>query len=229
MIAARFAGVCILVAGVTSCSSGDGGDGPPTRIEAVATSAATPIERVPPIEIRVRGCRLTDDLATGFAIGSGRVVTVAHVVRGSKTQLAGGRRADVIALDLRADVAILQVDGGDPTGATFATASIDDRVTMHARRDDAPVQLAGTVVRTPLIQFEEPTDRTVYDRRGLFIDGDRIVKGDSGSPVVDADGNVVGMVFATGREQARAYAVNSAEIEALIPAPDAPPVPTGKC
>ena len=42
--------------------------------------------------------------------------------------------------------------------------------------------------------------------------------GDSGAPVVDADGHAVGMVFASSRRDDRGWAVAAAELEAAIAA-----------
>ena len=196
--------------------------------------------------IRAEGCTLVASLGTGFAVGGGLVVTVAHLIRGSTHVTVDGHPAEPLVVDLRSDVAVLRpstdasvsavsavagvlgISGVSP-GADTADATSGDPITVQVLRDGSPSALRATVVRTPMIHFEEPMDHTYYDRQGLFLDGLVIIKGDSGSPVVDSAGKVVGMVFATGQTRDRAYAVSAAEIRALLPHPDANPTDTGHC
>ena len=50
------------------------------------------------------------DHATGFVAGDGRVVTVAHVLGGDEV-LVDGRRATIVRVDHRLDLALLRVAG----------------------------------------------------------------------------------------------------------------------
>ena len=51
------------------------------------------------------------EFATGFAAGGDRVVTVAHVLDAGPTVSVGGRRAAVLRVDRRNDLAVLTVPG----------------------------------------------------------------------------------------------------------------------
>lgn len=201
---------------------------------------ATAIRIVPPLAVRASGCSLIESIGTGFAIGNGRVVTVAHLVRGSTSVTVDDSPARVLALDLRSDVAVVEVDvevavevqheGTTVRHAvTFSAATVGEHAMALVRRDRDASGLPATVGRTPLIKFEEPMDHTFYERQGMFLDRLTIVKGDSGAPVVNGDGDVIGMIFATSRQSDRAYAVSASEITALLPPPGASAVSTGSC
>jgi S1-C subfamily serine protease len=185
------------------------------------------------VDVEASGCHAVSDRATGWVGPGGLVVTVAHAVRGSTAVTAGGVAARVVGLDLRADVAVLAPsDGGHQNrlalapratqgGAAWVTHVVDGR----------PRSTSTSTSNGVVITIDEPADDTTYTRRGLSLSFGAI-RGDSGAPVVDRAGAVVGMVFATARAEADlSYAVSAAEIAAVLSGltPHSPSVPTGRC
>src|SRR4051812_21410489 len=97
---------------------------------AAPARAAAPLEEASVSEAlkSVVILRTTDGFGSGVAIGDGRVVTAAHVVEGSSRAVvhtSEGRdvRADVVKLDLKRDVALL-----DAPGLAVAAARLRARV-----------------------------------------------------------------------------------------------------
>jgi S1-C subfamily serine protease len=129
--------------------------------------------------------RVGHDVAKGFVVADGRVVTVAHVLGRDLT--VDGRPARVLRRDDRFDLALL---AADVTGPEVRLARDDPRV---LRRADASV------------------DRSAWQRPVLELRSD-VEPGDSGTPVLTSSGRVVGVVFARSRSRAgRAWAVDASD------------------
>ncbi|MYI55893.1 MAG: trypsin-like peptidase domain-containing protein [Acidimicrobiia bacterium] len=166
--------------------------------------------------------------ASGFAVADDLVVTAAHPVAGRRrvavTDTAGrSRNGFVVALDPALDVAAVRVPGlgaepvtlaaGDdpalaPAGGTGVVAAMADGGELTRK----PVEMVRRV-RTNI----EDVYRTVrVSRRGLELSFDGGY-GDSGAAVLNGDGTVVGMVFATSRfREEVGYAVRSVEVRGLL-------------
>jgi S1-C subfamily serine protease len=151
-------------------------------------------------------------VATGFTIAPGRVVTVAHVLAGGTISVRGAdgiaRRATVVRRDERLDLAVLAVpgtQGGAPAAPRGAYAIVWREGTVTA----LPVELGRRIVA----RVRTGTGRFVGRRPALELDG-AIRPGDSGAPVIGADGRLAGMLFSRSRSRANiAYALDSAAIE----------------
>jgi S1-C subfamily serine protease len=154
------------------------------------------------------------DVATAFSVAPGRAVTVAHAVGRHRTVLvaAPGQRARparVLRTDARLDLAVLAVP--DVRTPVFATERLEsgmygfvqvlrgtERLTLHMqmlRRITANVRNApGAAAQVrPALEL-----RTVVEQ------------GDSGAPVLDLNGRVIGMVFAQASDRDdRAYALDA--------------------
>jgi S1-C subfamily serine protease len=167
-----------------------------------------------PRVLQVRGGEgASAGVATGMAVADGRVLTVAHVLdAGPPTVL--GRRARVLRVDRRADLALLAVPAvrapalrlGDGEGA----------VTVRVLRDGRPHALAGTVRRHVTARVRaQPGDRPLV-RPGLEV-GAVVSPGDSGAPVLDGRGRVLGVVFArASAQEGTAWAVSAAAVRPLL-------------
>ena len=155
---------------------------------------------------------------SGFAIGSGYVVTNAHVVSGTTAhtiQQTDGTtmRATVILFDPDRDVAVLYVPGYTAPGLGFASAG---RGT------------GGAVIGYPGGQAERVTPavvdgevsaegRDIYNQglvtRQIFVLQASVHPGNSGGPLIDLQGRVLGIVFATSASDPnQAYALTDEEI-----------------
>jgi S1-C subfamily serine protease len=172
------------------------------------------------------------ELATGFEPRPGRVITVAHVVDdGAELAVssAGGgrRRARVLRIDRRDDLALLAVDDGpaspggvrDPAADSTCVrdaASVCGGPRLLVRRSGEVRAVPVEVRRRLRARVHSPAEGTSYRRPALDLAvGVRV--GDSGAPLVGAHGRVLGIVFARSRTRTgRAYAVDGAAIPALL-------------
>ena len=194
--AAALAGAAVLAAG---CGGGDH-EGKPTTptIFKVTVPNGTPVAGV----------------ATAFSVAPGRAITVAHAVDGRRTVLVAApgqkaRRVRVLRTDRRLDLAVLAVP--DVRVPVFGSERLEsgmygfvqvlrgtERITLHAqllRQITASVRNApGAVAQVrPALEL-----RTV------------VAQGDSGAPVLDLNGRVIGMLFAqAGDREDRAYALDA--------------------
>jgi putative serine protease PepD len=141
---------------------------------------------------------------TGIVLdGNGNILTNAHVVAGARSvtvTLAGeteARSAEVVGTDTANDVAVLHVDDTDGlVPADLATGSGD---AVHVGDDVVAIGNAlalegGMTVTEGIVSA---TDRQITDTNGT-LDGliqtdAAISSGNSGGPLVDAKGQVVGM------------------------------------
>jgi len=176
-------------------------------------------------EVRFSGCSRVDELAVGIDIGDGLVLTVAHAVRGATAVTADGTPAEVVAIDHRVDAALVSVDERlSPLVLGPGEGSLR-LVTADGAR-------AVGVEREVTVRIEEPRDGTVYERDGLVLDV-VVAAGESGAAVVDGDGVLTGMVFATSRTSERSYAVSATELRPFVDAfradGERAPVDTGSC
>jgi S1-C subfamily serine protease len=176
---------------------------------------------------------------SGFVAGSNLVVTNAHVVAGerdTRVTTSDGRRLDanVVAFDPNRDLAVLRVPGLALPALALGEGQVDDRGALfgHPGGGDlrqAPVRIAEQIVaRGTDITRTNPTEREVFVLAAVTAPGD------SGGPIVDADGSVVGVMFAYDiSRQSTAYALTRAELDAVLgpvlASGTSAPVGTGDC
>jgi serine protease Do len=160
--------------------------------ELATTTRTVTAERAPSV-VRIgraggRGC--------GIVVAPGRVATNAHNLRGRQATVtfADGRAvlADVLGVDVDGDLAVLEADTGDLAPVTLASRAADtgDVVFTISR---GPGGTTRTTVGTV-----SATERPFRGPRGRRIDGSLehtapLARGSSGSPVLDADGHLVGL------------------------------------
>jgi S1-C subfamily serine protease len=155
-----------------------------------------------PLRVTVATGALVPDVATGFAMGGGRVVTVAHVLRAGGAVRVAGRPARVVRANARLDLAVLVVPGLPAPRAPGRGARVE--VLRAGRPQALPARVERRVTAT--------LGRAV--RPALELSA-AVEPGDSGAPVTDAAGRLVGIVFA--RSDARtAWAVDASAVRALL-------------
>ncbi|MFF0541721.1 MarP family serine protease [Nocardia thailandica] len=157
-----------------------------------------------PSVLRIRGQAQSCQRAlegSGFVVAPERVMTNAHVVAGtnqvSVDTARGALDATVVLFDPSKDVAVLSVPG--------LTAPVVQQAPAAARPGDSAIVLgypgggpytasAARVRETldltgPTIHRDGTVEREVYTVRG------QVRAGNSGGPLVDTDGRVLGVVF----------------------------------
>jgi S1-C subfamily serine protease len=156
---------------------------------------------------------------SGFPVGPGMVLTNAHVVAGTQgtTVLnASGRglSARVVLFDPGRDVAILYV----PRLALVPLSQAD----AHPGTQGAAIGYpggGGEQVKPAVVNGQVKAEgRDIYGQnlvvRSIWITQAEVQPGNSGGPLVDLDGNVVGVIFAASTSQpGQAYALTDAEVQ----------------
>lgn len=211
-----------------------------TTVESDVTAENDPIENDPiesGVGIRASGCGLTDSLGSGVAVVEpGLVVTVAHTVAGSDAVTvvdATGTEHDavVIAFDPDADLAALSVPTLDAPPLDIGRVATGEASTIRWRPDDGVTRAVATITRRLGITIEDIFVEREVRRTGMELSAD-IVVGDSGGPVVDSTGAVVGIVYANSKSRPNiGFATDDEELRDLLTAVDesAGEVDTRRC
>jgi S1-C subfamily serine protease len=195
-------GVVTMLA-LTACGGDDGSSGDPAG--SVVAIGAT-------------GCRRTSTRAVGVVVADGLVATVAHAVAGESeiTVVApDGSEAEgtVAAIDTDLDAALIRVDGLDLNPLPRATYDAGD-VSLWTSDRGAIRSAPAEVLRRVEVRTSDIYREGEHLRPGFELRAD-VAAGDSGGGLVDDDGELVGLVWATSRERPeRAWAM---PIEALDP------------
>ena len=182
---------------------------------------------------------ISADLENGRTVGTGVVVsadgeilTNAHVVEGAtevRVRLPGETEpteAEVLASDAGNDLALLRIDADDLTPVTFAPTAdvgLGDEVLaigFALDLDGEPTVTLGIV---------SAVDRTITTEGGGALDGliqtdAAISSGNSGGPLVDAAGRIVGINTAVARGDFLTaatnvgFAISADEVESVLAA-----------
>ena len=199
--AGLLAGAVLAAVAFVAAGCGGGGAGP-----------AAPPPSVVRVTVATDG--LVPEVATGVAAGDGRVLTVAHPLSPGRAVRVGGRPARVVRLDRRLDLAVLAVPGlrapAIRLGGGGARARIVVLRAAGARPVDAPIRRRVTVA------FRDQPGDPPRMRPGLELAA-AIDPGDSGAPVLDGRGRLLGVLYARSRDRAgTAWAVDAAAARSLL-------------
>lgn len=188
----------------------------------------------PFVTVTATGCG-GRSVASGFAVADDLVVTAAHPVAGRRqvavTDSAGEtRNGYVVAFDASLDVAALRVPGLRADPVTLTPDDAAERAPAGSTGVVASASVGGEWVAKPaqVIRRVRANIDDIYEthrvsRRGLELSFDGGY-GDSGAAVLNSDGTVVGMIFATSRSrQDVGYAVRAAEIHDVLSRVTGPP------
>jgi S1-C subfamily serine protease len=176
---------------------------------------------------------------SGFVFATGRVLTNAHVVAGTRSVVVesndGGELAGtVVVYDPERDLAVIDVPGLAAPPLLFASskAKTDADAIVLGYPLDGPYDAESARVRDvrpiqgPDIYNDRTVTREIYTIRGL------VRSGNSGGPLISANGAVLGVVFAAAADDPDVgFALTAAEAEPVIDAgKDADDrVATGSC
>jgi S1-C subfamily serine protease len=198
---------------------------PEATVEAVTQST---------VNVETEGCGRRYE-GSGFAAAPDTIVTNAHVVAGAddvQVKRPDGATLDatVVVFDPRSDLAVLEVAGlgQQPLERAQIETGTEGAVIGYPGGQDTPRTQPVTVQDRRTAVGRDIYGRERSEREVLFLSAD-LRQGDSGSPVIDVDGRVGGVVFAISPDRATAaFALDLSELEAALEAPREPGE-TGAC
>lgn len=176
---------------------------------------------------------------SGWAVSNDLVVTNAHVVAGEPAGstyvlLPGGDRlpASVVLYNPDVDIALLKVPGLGETPLPLASPSSGQRGTVlgHPNGQDS-IAIQPATVANQVTAVGEDLYGTHKTTRQVLVLAARLTYGDSGAPLVDTSGQVIGIAFAIAPDRpTTAYALSaSAELAPLLSEARSTPVTTEAC
>jgi S1-C subfamily serine protease len=191
-------------------------------LRSFSNEVASIVERASPGVLHVRAVR---ERAPGLASGSGVLVTPdgyaltnSHVVHGAvgvEVDLADGRSvlADLVGDDPATDLAVLKVEG-----SSFAHVPLGDSNTLRVGDFAIAVGSPFGLARTVTCGIVSALGRTLTGEGGRLIEGviqtdAPLNPGNSGGPLLDADGKVIGVntaILFPGQGVCFAVAANTA-------------------
>jgi S1-C subfamily serine protease len=169
---------------------------------------------------------------SGFPVGTGYIVTNAHVVSGTSghtIQSPGGAQmqATVIFFDAERDVAVLYAPGYRGTALTFGNAGRGTTGAVIGYPGGGPEQTSPAIVDGEITAEGRDIYNSNLVTRQILVIQARVRPGNSGGPLVDLEGRVIGLVFATSAgDPNQAYALSDDEIAGDINSAESHPSPT---
>jgi S1-C subfamily serine protease len=194
------------------------------------------VDRVVPSTVKVEGvaCDRIQE-GSGFVVADGLVVTNAHVVAGEDEtilQRSDGSevRARVVAFDPNRDLAVLSASDLDRPALTRDTIAEGGVGAAFGHPQGGPLRAAPFSVG----DVTTATGTDIYDQnrttREVLILAADLEPGDSGSALIDPEGDVVGVVFAIAVDRdGVGYALAMSEVDAVLAGDLSQPVDTGPC
>jgi len=202
----------------------------PLPIPTAVNTAAVATTEQSVVKVSSLGC---GGLVTGsgFPVGPGLIVTNAHVVSGTADHsiiTPEGRqfKATVVFFDPERDVAVLYARGYSAAGLTLTKGARGTKGAVIGY----PGGGSETVVPAVVDGVISAQGRDIYNQalvtREVFVIQASVRPGNSGGPLVDLQGRVIGLVFATSAaDSTQAYALTVNEISADLDAAQANPQP----
>lgn len=179
-------------------------------------ASAAPDVEAAVFEVSLTNCEQnTSNRATATAITDRLALTVAHSFEGASDVMLAAPdgselSADLVYLDGDRDIALLSFDGDAAAIEQLEIRSDDDEPADAGRvvvfRDGAAVVRPVQLLRRTVITLDGDGQRQGIELGGL------IEPGDSGAPVIDDQGRMIGMIFASSRSTDTGWAVASAEL-----------------
>jgi S1-C subfamily serine protease len=153
------------------------------------------------VKIEGKGCGGIIE-GSGFVASGNEVITNAHVVAGVTNvfvdDASGAHRAKVILFDPDLDLAVLSVGGlsGNPLDMATQTAADGTAAAVLGYPNGG----GFTAKPAAILESFTATGRNIYNRgqtkRDIYSVKGNVEQGNSGGPVIDQNGSVIGIVFA---------------------------------
>jgi S1-C subfamily serine protease len=173
---------------------------------------------------------------SGFFIRNNLIVTNAHVIAGQTSTtvyLENGQRlrAVPVVFDPNRDLALLNVGGAVETPFVLDSPKVRENVAVFGHPNgQVPLRIAPGNVAERI----DAIGKDIYDlhrtSRDILVLSANLHQGDSGSAVVNAKGEVVGIAFAIDPDHnGIAYALTPSELSPLLKLPTNRQASTGAC
>lgn len=160
---------------------------------------------------------------TGFLLSKTRVMTNAHVVAGIAHPTVhddeGSHAATVVLFDPGRDIAVLAVETLAGTPVTIATGTPAEHSTVLISGFPGGGELTDTT--GVISQHATALGRDIYDQnkslRSVYVLQATVIPGNSGGPLMNEQGKLIGMVFGTSTTYNNVgYALALDEIQSSI-------------
>ncbi|MBN2622240.1 MAG: MarP family serine protease [Acidimicrobiales bacterium] len=159
---------------------------------------------------------------SGFFVDENLVVTNAHVVAGvddPTVELFDGATAgaDVVAFDPDRDLAVLRTRGAGRAPLPLRDAAVGDTGGVFGRPGGGPLEISPFRVGDEITAVGRDIYGSASTSREVLVLASQLAPGDSGSALVDPQGQVVGVAFAVAPDDPDvAYALSIDELEAVL-------------
>lgn len=178
-------------------------------------SAAVSRDQASVVKVEGQGCGGIIE-GSGFVVRPNEVATNAHVVAGIREPYVhdsnGWHRTSVIWFDPNLDFAVLRVSGLAGPPLTVANARVADGTPAAVLGYPG----GGPFTANPAAVLDEltATGRNIYGQgdtsRNIYEVQASVIPGNSGGPLIDVDGKVIGVIFAESETyQGVGYALTS--------------------
>lgn len=171
------------------------------------------------------GCRSAETRTVGTIIDGGFILTVAHGVAGqtlNQITTANGTvfEAAIAAIDIDLDLALLNVEGVTESQLSaplrLVAAKPGERVSFVAFNEQQQFIRDAKIKRRLKINTQDIYLKNETSRPGLEVELEVNV-GNSGGPLINKSGEVVGIVWSTSRVvKNRSWATRSEAVTALL-------------
>lgn len=162
------------------------------------------------------------------------ILTNAHVIAGTEKleviDFNGGRSMTyLINADFETDLALLKGPDLAVTPLQIAEPKENQRGSILVRGEEFVETIPVTLLRLLNIVIADIYGKGKHTRSGLELSAD-VTAGDSGGPIINAKGQVIGLVFSRSTIQSEiSYGISSIEFPAVTQGYDLSGVSTGKC
>ena len=162
------------------------------------------------------------------------ILTNAHVIAGTEKleviDFNGGRSTTYpINADFKTDLALLKGPDLAVTPLQVAEPKENQRGSILVGSQGLVETIPVTLLRLLNIVIADIYGEGKHTRSGLELSAD-VAAGDSGGPIINAKGQVIGLVFSRSTQQSEiSYGISSTEFPAVTQGYDLSGVSTGKC
>jgi S1-C subfamily serine protease len=206
--------------------------GPPPASTGLTQATADSV-RASVVKVGGEACSRIQE-GSGFFVADSLVATNAHVVAGqdqTAIELSDGSRADatVVAFDPARDLALLRTSVGRPV-LPLGEGQVGDTGGVFGHPGGGPLEISPFNVSDRV----NARGRDIYDRapaeRQVLVLASNLAPGDSGSALVNPNGQVIGVAFAVAPDRDDvAYALTVGELRAVLASDLSTPRDTGPC